>query len=813
MAGWFGQMLAKVADDVVADPATMFRLELVADRVTLDQLKDEAVKSENELSRQFADRVRAIENLRVEIEQADDPLKVSERPVDTDAYREIEYLINKVGSGTIGVAGPRGSGKSTLLKRFASTMIDDKRQQWGVYVPAPAKYDPRDFLLYLFAELCRAVLGEDQAGQVESRLTSTRPPMKRLLPAARVLVFLGAVVLACFAVVIALRTARLGESPHRMTDLEIASCAAIVWLITLAAAYPAYRYGPAGSPGPYRYRSPGSPGPNRYRSPGPRGPYRYIPRERSFRRAAVFSLELISSSLLLILVLSGLTATALFGLFLAGDAPDPGYLAAGGLGAASVIGLFALTRGPLRPRTTSDSASAPPGSREAYLHDYDSSRELEYLDALTAARDYYAKVKFQQSFTTGWSGTITVGTASLPAQAQGGRSGSTAVTPLAMSTPEIVGAINKFTETLARARPSREDPEDTPSEAPTPVVIGIDEIDKIEDPREAQAFLNQIKGLFADDSCLFLVSISDDAMAAFERRGTPFRDAFDSSLSSVVTLSYLSRKEARKLTGSRLVGIQEPAADLLFVLAGGLARDLVRNIRRAVEVREQEQSKTDFALGDLALALIVSEVDAKQKAVLARAGTLEPCSAKDKLLAWAGRRQSEHASAEKYFAAVLTQAESLIASACDDAAHQTSHRKRKATDTGNCLSREIGVFCFWLVTVGQVFSKCSSPDDFIEGESAGSDKSFERLTEARQNFSLGPGYVLARTRAVRTAWDLPAPQALPDEPPAMWEGSPAGTRRAEHGGLRPGVGRPAEERPDDRLADSSAAGSRQAARG
>jgi integrase len=39
-------------------------------------------------------------------------------------------------------------------------------------------------------------------------------------------------------------------------------------------------------------------------------------------------------------------------------------------------------------------------------------------------------VKFQQSYTTGWSGTITVSGSSLllPVQAQGGRTGSTAVT-------------------------------------------------------------------------------------------------------------------------------------------------------------------------------------------------------------------------------------------------------------------------------------------------------------------------------------------------------------------------------------------------
>jgi hypothetical protein len=863
MADWFSDVVAQVSDEVVASPATASRLGLT-DRVTLEDLKTGAVNAEDELRTQFADNVRAIQEIRDSIQRAErdalarewqavlnaeqrlsqanagqtlkrsiferfrrwfmrtrrsdspgdvaeeasqavdnarqayeaarvnkkvdqlepirrleadrtqrlsllhdlvypalilrvnqviddvldasyertfsyagkailtDPLEVSVQPVNTDAYQEIKYLIDKVGSGTIGVAGPRGSGKSTLLSRFAVTVkIDDEPRQWGVCVPAPAKYDARDFLLYLFAQLCLQVLGSERARAVESRLTSTRPSARTVLPLLRVLILAGAAALACFGIVIGLRTAHLRESPMRTADLAIASCSALVCLIAVVDFFMRYIMSFLRFSIPvYRRMNHDSWGMNQRVDP--------------YARRLTVDLTLLTA------VLSGLTAAALFGLFLAGGTLDPGYLAAGGLGIASFVALFILLRGYL---------PQPSGLRPVYdINGSDGSFDP------SLAEDWYARVKFQQSFTTGWSGTITVGAPSLPVQAQGGSSGSTAITPVAMSTPEIVGAIKSFTQAIASQRREVDKPE-----VRIPVVIGIDEVDKIEDPQEAQAFLNQVKGLFGDSSCLFLVSISDDAMAAFERRGMPFRDAFDSSLSSVVTLSYLSRKEARTLTGSRLLGVQEPVADLLFVLAGGLARDLVRLIRRAVEAGEAGRAQLD----GLARAMIAADVDTKKRAVLARARTLESCSAKDDLLAWAGRHDGKASDAGRdrasdartYYAGLLADAVSMIGSACDGSAHQPPAGD-KAVASASCAGREIGVFGFWLATVGQVFLSCADREAFLAGEAAEGDKSFDRLAEARQNFPLGPEYVLAATKRVRTAWKL-ADGAPADKPLAV----------------------------------------------
>lgn len=637
-----------------------------------------------------------------------------EQVINAEADAEVRYLITRLGSGTVGVAGPRGSGKTTLLRRLAVSVASGRgQQQWGVYVSAPAKYDTRDFLLYLFGQLCVAVLGEPVARQIEADLMKTVPAAKKLrVSATWVAVCVGTTLLACLGLVIGLRTAQLGGSPRRMADLLIASCSSIVALMAIAA--------PSSSPRPsYRFFM--------------FSPVRFILRPLTMSSLAAFAVRMF------VFLLSGAFAVTLFSLLGAGVAPDPGYVAVAAAGAVTVAGLYFLAR---------LSFIKIPAAL---------SREPE--PAADFAEKWYKKVKFQQSFTTGWSGTVTLGASSLPVQLQGGKTGSAGVTPLAMSIPEIVDGFNALARKLAEINgPSPEDR--------VPVIIGIDEVDKIENPREAQAFFNQIKVLFGDSSCLFLISISDDAMAAFERRGLPFRDAFDSSLSTVVTLSYLPRDEARELIGSRLVDVQAPATDLLFVLSGGLPRELVRLIRRAVHVKGD--GTHTYPLDELAVALTVAEVQAQQRAVLARGPSLERCAAKDALLTWAGRRHMAVGEADQYFRSLLDAAKALIG-ACDDDPRRGA-KESAQTHADRCVARETGAFLLWLATVGQAFLTPSSRADWEQSELANRDKSFERMAEARQNFPLGPDYVLAAARAVREAWELDKEETAQEAVPAQGDG-------------------------------------------
>ncbi|MEI7057101.1 hypothetical protein WBG06_14860 [Nocardioides sp. CCNWLW239] len=60
---------------------------------------------------------------------------------------------------TIGLAGPRGCGKSTILENRPDPSLPPRSDRVRVNVSAPVKYETQAFLLHLFAEVCRAVVG------------------------------------------------------------------------------------------------------------------------------------------------------------------------------------------------------------------------------------------------------------------------------------------------------------------------------------------------------------------------------------------------------------------------------------------------------------------------------------------------------------------------------------------------------------------------------------------------------------------------------------------------------------------------------
>jgi hypothetical protein len=60
-----------------------------------------------------------------------------------------------------GLAGPRGVGKTSLIEYFAGRAAGDGlHRPLKVTVAAPVQYEPRDFVLHLFASVCEAVIRE-----------------------------------------------------------------------------------------------------------------------------------------------------------------------------------------------------------------------------------------------------------------------------------------------------------------------------------------------------------------------------------------------------------------------------------------------------------------------------------------------------------------------------------------------------------------------------------------------------------------------------------------------------------------------------
>jgi flagellar biosynthesis GTPase FlhF len=158
------------------------------------------------------------------------------------------------------------------------------------------------------------------------------------------------------------------------------------------------------------------------------------------------------------------------------------------------------------------------------------------------------EIRFQQSISSSVSGSVR-----LPLGIGVGAESSVTMARIPWSLPEAVEAFRRYAGSLTEENY---------------LVIGIDELDKMGSDASAKEFLNNVKGVFGVNGCYYLVSVSDDAMASFERRGMPVRDVFDSSFDAVQRVDYLTLDESRAVLGSRVVALPIPYQCLCHCLAG-----------------------------------------------------------------------------------------------------------------------------------------------------------------------------------------------------------------------------------------------------
>ncbi|MGW6935257.1 hypothetical protein ACWGE0_34715 [Lentzea sp. NPDC054927] len=78
----------------------------------------------------------------------------------TRAGERLAELVRSVNGGSFALAGPRGAGKTNLLRAFCAGVYAkvDQPADLTVFAAAPVEYVPREFLLHLYAETCRAVI-------------------------------------------------------------------------------------------------------------------------------------------------------------------------------------------------------------------------------------------------------------------------------------------------------------------------------------------------------------------------------------------------------------------------------------------------------------------------------------------------------------------------------------------------------------------------------------------------------------------------------------------------------------------------------
>jgi hypothetical protein len=159
------------------------------------------------------------------------------------------------------------------------------------------------------------------------------------------------------------------------------------------------------------------------------------------------------------------------------------------------------------------------------------------------------------------------------------------------------------------------------------LVVGIDEIDRIEDAENAEKFLNDIKAIFGIPNCFYVASLSADALANFERRVVSTRTAFDTTFDTVMRIGPIELETARQVLERRAIGLPYPFIALCYVLSGGVPRELMRIARGIFEVRNESDESVSCSV--IAPRVIRREMESLRQGLMPLATQLNVPGAAD----------------------------------------------------------------------------------------------------------------------------------------------------------------------------------------
>jgi RecA/RadA recombinase len=204
-------------------------------------------------------------------------------------------------------------------------------------------------------------------------------------------------------------------------------------------------------------------------------------------------------------------------------------------------------RGPARPVAPGEPAARRAGRKE--------TRRLVRQAAELRERARFATTSLKRSSQAALSASYH-GTAGISRSRE---------TDLAERNPTVASLVFDFRRFAASA-----------AEAFKPLVIAIDELDKIDDPGTVRALLRDIKGIFEIPDVYFLVSVSDEAAAALRLGALRGRDEFSSSFYTMLEMEPLTSLDAARLADQRGTPLADEQARLLCLLSAGNWREGVR---------------------------------------------------------------------------------------------------------------------------------------------------------------------------------------------------------------------------------------------
>jgi hypothetical protein len=230
---------------------------------------------------------------------------------------------------------------------------------------------------------------------------------------------------------------------------------------------------------------------------------------------------------------------------------------------------------------------------------------IEAREVITLATDAQARLErlhFQRTDTRSLAGTV------------GGSRGvgmnltsSRALTQQMMTLPELVDDYRDFAERTVAALQQATSSASKKTEVR--LVIGIDQMDQIDNAQHANKFLNELSAVFGTPHCVYLIAISPGALATTSRRKVPLKTASSGIFDEMIWIEPLGLSEARDLLNRRVIGLPPAFIALCYVLSGGLPRDLLR-VARAIFTTNSDRAQTTLELAEATRSVIADEIRA-----------------------------------------------------------------------------------------------------------------------------------------------------------------------------------------------------------
>jgi len=243
---------------------------------------------------------------------------------------------------------------------------------------------------------------------------------------------------------------------------------------------------------------------------------------------------------------------------------------------------------------------------------------IEAREVITLATDAQARLErlhFQRTETRSRAGTLggPMGTGLNLASSE-------AFTEQLMTLPELIDDYRDFAERTVAALQQAVDPGE--SKTNVRLVIGIDQMDQIDDAQEASRFLNELSAVFGTPHCVYLIAVSPDTLGTTSQRMVPLKTASGGVFDEMVWIDALNLDEARDLLDRRVIGLPPAFVALCYVLSGGLPRDLLR-VARGIFTTCGDDSRTKLELAEATRNVITDEICALKHRSTALAAPLD----------------------------------------------------------------------------------------------------------------------------------------------------------------------------------------------